>query len=125
MPLLIGNAACFVFPSRLEACGHVLLEALACGTPVLCCRRRPMTDICGEAGVFFDGENPGDIADKIRQVLSDASLRERLAHAGPAQAAQFSWRESAAKVHGIFTQLNSAPSAATREAAAVPPGRKI
>ena len=61
MPLLFGNATCFVFPSLLEACGTVLIEALACGTPILCSRRRPMSDICGDAAVRFDGEDPSDI----------------------------------------------------------------
>ena len=78
MPLLFGHAACFVFPSLLEACGTVLIEALACGTPILCCRRRPMSDICGDAAVLFDGEDPDDIAARIFDVLSNQPLREKL-----------------------------------------------
>jgi len=109
MPLLFGNAECFVFPSLLEACGTVLIEALACGTPTLCCRRRPMTDICGDAAVFFEGEDPSDIADKIQEVLRDRSLRQTLARRGPARAAGFSWRQGAEQVHKVFEQLNPAP----------------
>jgi glycosyltransferase involved in cell wall biosynthesis len=109
MPLLFGNAECFVFPSLLEACGNVLIEALACGTPILCCQRRPMTDICGDAAVFFDGEDPGDIADKISHVLSDRALRDVLSRRGAARAAKFSWRQAAEKVHEAFEQLNPVP----------------
>ncbi|MGD1155340.1 MAG: glycosyltransferase family 1 protein [Terriglobia bacterium] len=123
MPLLFGNAECFVFPSLLEACGNVLIEALACGTPILCCQRRPMTDICGDAAVFFDGEDPGDIADKISQVLSDRSLRDVLSRRGVARAAQFSWRQVAEKVHKVFEQLNPVSNAANSGAAAIHPER--
>jgi glycosyltransferase involved in cell wall biosynthesis len=125
MPLLFGNAECFVFPSLLESLGNVLIEALACGTPVLCCQRRPMTDICGDVAVFFDGEDPGDIADKILQVLSDRSLRDTLARRGPARAARFSWREGAEKVHEVFKQLNPVRDAASSSAATIHPEGRI
>jgi glycosyltransferase involved in cell wall biosynthesis len=124
MPLLFGNAECFVFPSLLEACGNVLIEALACGTPVLCCQRRPMTDICGDAAVFFDGEDPGDIADKISLVLTDRSLRDTLSRRGVARAAKFSWREAAEKVHDVFKQLNPMSKTANAGAAPIRPERR-
>jgi len=111
MPLLMGNATCFLFPSLLEACGNVLLEALACGTPILCCRRRPMTDICGEAAVYFDGENPADIAAQILAVVDDAPLREALGRRGPLRAARFSWDRGAKIVHGFFEQVRRGPRA--------------
>jgi glycosyltransferase involved in cell wall biosynthesis len=116
MPLLIGNADCFVFPSLLESCSNVLIEALACGTPVLCSQRRPMTDVCGDAAVFFDGEDPGDIADKLLQVLSDRSLRDTLARRGPARAARFSWRKVAEKLFGVLEQLNPTQDASNEAA---------
>ncbi len=125
MPLLFGHATCFVFPSLLEACGTVLIEALACGTPVLCCRRRPMTDICGDAAVVFDGEDAGDIADKLLEVLSNPPLREVLAGRGLTRARQFSWQQGAAKVHRIFEQLAPAPTAARAGAESTPPERRI
>jgi alpha-1,3-rhamnosyl/mannosyltransferase len=124
MPLLFGHAACFVFPSRLEACGTVLIEALACGTPILCCRQRPMADICGDAAVFFDGEDPGDIADRIFEVLSDSSLRETLARRGVERATQFSWQQGAEKVHRLFQQLAPPPRPAGGGTEAIPPERR-
>ena len=114
MPLLFGHATCFVFPSLLEACGTVLIEALACGAPVLCCRRRPMTDICGDAAVLFEGEDSGDIADRMFEVLSDASLREALSRRAVARATQFSWQQGAEKVHRLFEQIVPAPTVASR-----------
>jgi glycosyltransferase involved in cell wall biosynthesis len=125
MPFLFGHAECFVFPSLLEACGNVLIEALACGSPILCCRRRPMTDICRDAAVFFDGEDPADIAEKLLQVLADRPLREMLARRGPVRAAQFSWRHGAESVHEIFQQLHCLPGAADSSPTAIHPERRI
>jgi glycosyltransferase involved in cell wall biosynthesis len=124
MPLLFGHATCFVFPSLLEACGTVLIEALACGTPILCCRRRPMSDICGDAAVLITGEDSGDIADRIFEVLSDPSLREELSRRALLRAKQFSWQQGAEKVHRLFQQLASAPHAPAPEVNAIPPERR-
>src|SRR5208282_4942270 len=114
MPLLFGHATCFVFPSLLEACGTVLIEALACGTPILCCRRRPMADICGDAAVLFDGEDPTDMADRIFEVLSNPSLRETLSRRGVERATQFSWQQGAEKVYRLFQRLAPAPRPASQ-----------
>jgi len=124
MPLLFGHATCFVFPSLLEACGTVLIEALACGTPIVCCRRRPMTDICGDAAVWFDGKDPGDLADRIFEVLSDPSLREALSRRAVARATQFSWQQGAEIVHRVFAQLAPPARAPNRGAEAIPPERR-
>jgi glycosyltransferase involved in cell wall biosynthesis len=124
MPWLFGNAQCFVFPSLLEACGTVLIEALACGTPILCSRLRPLTDVCGEAAVFFDGEDPGDIADKILEVLRDQALRETLAGRGPARARQFSWRQGAEKLYRLFEEMRPLPAAVNPGAAATDQERR-
>jgi glycosyltransferase involved in cell wall biosynthesis len=123
MPWLFGHASCFVFPSLLEACGNVLIEALACGTPILCCRRRSMSDVCGDAAVLFEGDDPGDIADKINAVLTDQPLREALSRRAVARARQFSWRLGAEKVHRVFQQIASAPAAGNCGAASIPPER--
>jgi glycosyltransferase involved in cell wall biosynthesis len=124
MPLLLGHATCFVFPSLLEACGTVLIEALACGTPILCCRRRPMTDVCGDAAVFFEGQDPGEMADRIFEVVSNPSLREALSGRAVARAAQFSWQRGAEKVHQVFAQLAPVAPVANRGAEAIPPERR-
>jgi glycosyltransferase involved in cell wall biosynthesis len=124
MPLLFGHATCFVFPSLLEACGTVLIEALACGTPILCCRRRPMVDICGDAAVLFDGEDPAEIAGKIFEVLSDPPLRDTLSRRAVERATRFSWQQGAEKVHRLFEELAPSSRAASRGAEATTPERR-
>jgi glycosyltransferase involved in cell wall biosynthesis len=105
MQLLFGSAQCLVFPSLLEACGTVLIEALACGTPIICSRLRPLTDVCGDAAVYFNGEDPDSIADKLHEVLRDTSLRKELSERGLARAARFSWRNGAEKMYQVFEEL--------------------
>lgn len=105
MPLLFGHATCFIFPSLLEACGTVLIEALACGTPILCCRRRPMSDIVGDAAVLFDGENSEDIGARILELVSSQSRREDLSRRSVEQAKRYSWRLGAEKVHEVFERI--------------------
>jgi glycosyltransferase involved in cell wall biosynthesis len=123
MPLLFCHATCFIFPSLLEACGTVLIEALACGTPIVCCRRRPMSDICGDAAVLFDGENPEDIAARILEVVSDPTRREDLSRRALERAKRFSWRQGAEKVHDLIQSL--APHAAMGDRNQTPPERSL
>jgi glycosyltransferase involved in cell wall biosynthesis len=125
MPLLFWNAEIFVFPSLLESCGNVLIESLACGTPTLCSARRPMTDIGGDSAVYFDPENPHDMAEKIMAVLSDPALRKELSERGVRRAEQFSWREGARKVHGVFEELNPAAVPAPPERSSFEGQRKV
>lgn len=84
-------AAALVFPSLYEGFGIPPLEALACGTPVVCCARGSMPEVCGDAAVYFDPDRPGDLARTLERVCFDESLRRRLSQAGPARAAGFDW----------------------------------
>ena len=83
-----------------------------------------MADICGDAAVLFDGEDPDEIAGKIFEVLSDPSLRDTLSRRAVERATQFSWQKGAEKVHRLFEQLAPAPRAASRGAEAKTPERR-
>jgi glycosyltransferase involved in cell wall biosynthesis len=124
MPLLFGHATCFIFPSLLEACGTVLIEALACGTPILCCRRRPISDVCGDAAEYFEGEDASDLADKLSELLSNPSSREELSRRALARATQFSWQQGAEKMHQVFEQLALTLPVASRASETIPPERR-
>jgi glycosyltransferase involved in cell wall biosynthesis len=94
---LYRGAAAFVFPSRYEGFGLPPLEAMACGTPVVCSDRTSLPEVTGGAALLVDPDDPEALAAAIDQALDPecaAGLRER----GLAQAARFTW-EACAEAH--------------------------
>jgi glycosyltransferase involved in cell wall biosynthesis len=91
---LYQRAACLVFPSRYEGFGLPVVEAMACGTPVVAAPEAAMQEVAGDAAVFTD-----DLADGVRRALAD---RERLSAAGLERAKAFSWRETARLTADVY-----------------------
>jgi glycosyltransferase involved in cell wall biosynthesis len=84
---LYQRAACLLFPSRYEGFGLPVVEAMACGTPVVAAPEPALQEVAGDAAVFAD-----DLAEGVRRALAD---RDRLSAAGIARAATFTWHETA------------------------------
>ena len=92
---LYAGAAAFVYPSTFEGFGLPLVEALAAGVPTACSNVQPLAGIAGEAALLFDPSDTGEIAAALERLVADDVLRKRLASAGPAEAARFSWKTTA------------------------------
>jgi len=97
---LYQSAACLVFPSRYEGFGLPVVEAMACGTPVVAAPEPALQEVAGDAAVFAD-----DLADGVRRALAD---RVRLSAAGLERAKAFSWRETARITADVYRRILAA-----------------
>jgi glycosyltransferase involved in cell wall biosynthesis len=95
LPALYSGALLFAFPSLYEGFGLPPLEAMACGTPVVCGATSSLPEVVGEAALAVNTRDPAALAHGMATLLGDAALRERLRSAGLARARQFSWRRTA------------------------------
>jgi len=105
LPLLYNAAQLFVFPSLYEGFGLPPLEAMACGTPVVCSNAGSLAEIVGEAALTFDPHDIEDIAHKILQAVSSPQLRALLCKEGTQTARQFSWETMASQTMEIYQQV--------------------
>lgn len=109
LPALYNLAEAFVYPSLYEGFGFPVLEALACGTPVITAKVASLPEVAGSAAIMVDPLEVEDIAAGIRAALADpAPLRA----AGPPQAATFRWEQTGQALVAIYREL-AAKAAAT------------
>ncbi|MFA4871945.1 MAG: glycosyltransferase family 1 protein [Patescibacteria group bacterium] len=95
VPTIINLAEVFLFPTLYEGFGLPIVQALACGTPVIASDLEPHREVAGEAAVFVDPRQPAEIADKIGFILSNEEYRKLLKEKGLKRAEIFSWTETA------------------------------
>lgn len=100
----LGGAAVVSYPSLGEGFGLPVLEAMACGAPVLTTRRLALPEVGGDA-VAYSEPDSSSITDALRTLMADASLRSRLAAKGIERSKRFSWRESAIKHQAVFARV--------------------
>jgi len=98
LPALYSGADILVLPSFDEGFGLPVLEAMACGTPVVASTQGALPEVVGEAGILFNPGNPAALAEILSQCLSDLQLRKTLSLRGQKHVQQFSWQITAEKV---------------------------
>ena len=99
---LYRAADLLLFPSRYEGFGLPVLEAMSAGLPVVAAREGSVPEVAGDAAVYARAGDPEDFARAARGILSDPAARARLAEAGRARAALFSWRRTAERTLGVL-----------------------
>jgi glycosyltransferase involved in cell wall biosynthesis len=102
---LYERADGFVYPSLYEGFGLPPLEAMWCGCPVLTSRRASLPEVCGDAALYCDPEDPSDIARGIDRLMADECLRADLRARGRARAAAFAWRRTASAMLDLLTEV--------------------
>ena len=103
-PAILRGAACAVFFSRYEGFGLPVLEALACGTPMIASDASSLPELVGNAGFALDPDDVQGLAGAILSCLVDESLAGELRQRGPVQAARFSWTQTARQTMDAYTQ---------------------
>jgi glycosyltransferase involved in cell wall biosynthesis len=106
LKMFYSAATAFVFPSLYEGFGLPPLEAMAVGTPVITSSVSSLPEVVGPAAMIVNPENVFDIARGIRDVLTDAELRQRLIAAGHEQVRQFNWTRTAEEVLEIYREVS-------------------
>jgi glycosyltransferase involved in cell wall biosynthesis len=103
--LLYNAASLFVFPSLYEGFGLPLLEAMACGTPVVAANNSSIPEIADQAALLAEAKDPKMLADKMFQALSDESVRNDLISKGFKRAEAFSWKKCALLTIAVYEQI--------------------
>ncbi len=104
LPAFYSGALALTFPSLYEGFGLPPLEAMSCGTPVICSNATSLPEVVGDAGILL---NPTDVeawADAVQSIAENADERERLSQRGLAQARQFTWERCARETWDVLSK---------------------
>jgi len=107
LPALYSGALCFVYPSYFEGFGLPPLEAMKCGAAVIVGNKTSLPEVVGDAALTVDPFDVDAIADAIKQLIYDPSLREKLSVKGQTRATAFDWRETARKTLKVYEEVAS------------------
>ena len=102
LPILYNGAELLVFPSLYEGFGLPVLEAMACGTPVVCSHSSSLPEIVGDAAITLDPLDREAWAVALMDVLGKEALRAKMRHKGLKRAAAFSWEETARRTWEVY-----------------------
>jgi len=101
---ILSGATALVFPSLHEGFGFPVLEAQACGTPVVCANTSSLPEVAGEGAFLVDPLDTDALGEAIRRVVSDLNLQQNLITTGYVNLARFSWPDAASHVLNILEQ---------------------
>jgi len=107
LPALYTGAAAFILPSHYEGFGLTVLEAFACGTPVIIANRASLPEIAGGAAALCDPDDPASLAQAITHTLTDSAYRQNLIALGFARLKEFSWQKCAQQTLAIYKKALS------------------
>jgi glycosyltransferase involved in cell wall biosynthesis len=103
---LLEQAICIAYPSTTEGFGLPPLEAMALGCPAVVAPTGALPEVCGDAVLYADPDDPEAWANAVSHLAYDSGLRETMSARGRAQAAKFTWRASARQLYGILREVS-------------------
>jgi glycosyltransferase involved in cell wall biosynthesis len=113
---LYSGAAAFVYPSRYEGFGLPLLEAMACGAPVIGARAGAIPEVVGDAGILVDPDDELEMATSIGRLMKDTELSGRLRSAGRKRAMDYTWERTARQTTEAYEEAIERGAEAGRRA---------
>jgi glycosyltransferase involved in cell wall biosynthesis len=102
---LYSGARALVYPSFYEGFGLPVLEAMACGCPVVCARSSSLPEVAGDAALLVDPHDAGDCAAAVEKVVCDSDLHDELRMRGLKRASAFSWKLAARRTFEVFKSV--------------------
>jgi len=105
LPALYSGADLFVSPSLYEGFGLPPLEAMACGTPVVCSNAASLPEVVGDAAITVDPCDVEGLAEAMHRVLTDLDLGEELRQRGLERARQFTWERTARETVAVYQEV--------------------
>jgi len=105
LPYVYSGSVALIYPSLYEGFGLPVLEAMACGTPVITSNVSSLPEVAGEAALLIDPTDTKQIAQAMERVCSDPELRSVLAERGRTRSLGFSWRNTAEQTMRVYEQV--------------------
>jgi glycosyltransferase involved in cell wall biosynthesis len=106
LSFLYKNAEALLFPSRLEGFGLPVLEAMDCGLPVITSNQSSLAEVGGDAAILVDPYDIDDIAQAIKKMATDNTLKQELISKGHTQAQKFSWEKAAKELLQVISKVS-------------------
>ncbi len=107
LPALYTAAEVFVYPSIYEGFGIPILEAMGCGTPVLCSDSSSLPEVAGDGGILLPPGDPAAWAEAIARLMESAALRGELRERGFRNASRFRWEETSRRTWEVYRAVHA------------------
>src|SRR5579884_457505 len=109
LPALYSAAQVCVCPSLYEGFGFTVLEAMACGVPVVCSSATSLPEVAGDAALYFNPQDEAELARALDKVFTDSALRAALIEKGRENLLRFSWNKTAAQTMAVYYRALQMP----------------